>query len=70
MRRCVVLWGTSPRRVDDVRSTDELVAEIDRRLLASGEALEGDLIVILAGTPVGVPGTTNLLRLHRVGEVH
>lgn len=68
VRRAGLLWGVSGRRIANVKTTDAMVAEIDRRLLASGEAHEHDLLVIVAGTPVGNSGTTNLLRLHRVGE--
>ena len=37
-------------------------------LLASGRCVEGDLVVIVAGSPPGIPGSTNALRVHHIGD--
>ena len=37
-------------------------------LLAEGMAEEGDLVVIAAGSPPGIPGSTNAVRVHRIGD--
>ncbi len=47
-----------------------MVAELDKALIESGRLVKGDLVVIVAGSPPNVPGTTNLIRLHRVGDEH
>jgi pyruvate kinase len=49
-------------------TTDELIEEIDATLLKDGSVQAGDVLVIIAGAPMWVTGTTNLLKLHRVGE--
>ena len=44
-----------------------VIAE-DEALLAIGRVKEGDLVVIIAGSPPGIPGSTNALRIHRMGD--
>ncbi len=61
-------WGIETLQTEDVRSTDEMVLQIDEVLLASGRVQEGDFVVITAGTPYGIPGSTNALRIHRAGD--
>jgi pyruvate kinase len=51
----------------DVSSTDEMLAQMDRVLIEGGFLKKGELVVFLAGQPVGRPGTTNLMKLHTVG---
>ena len=51
----------------DVSSTDEMLAQMDRVLTEGGYLQKGQLVVFLAGQPVGRPGTTNMMKLHRVG---
>ena len=48
---------------------DRLIERLDRRLAAEGLAASGDPVVIVCGAPLDVGGRTNLLKLHRVGEV-
>jgi pyruvate kinase len=45
-----------------------MVKQIDSVLLESKRAVVGDLIVIVAGSPPGIPGSTNAMRLHCVGD--
>ena len=47
---------------------DAMVAAVQDALLASGRRRVGELVVIVAGSPPGVPGGTNLLRVHRLGD--
>jgi pyruvate kinase len=56
------------RVIRKVESTDELVDQIEAALLVDGTVGAGDVIVIISGAPMWVRGTTNLLKLHRVGE--
>ena len=51
-----------------VEHTDEMVRQVDEQLLNTGRVKEGDLVVIIAGSPPGIPGSTNALRIHRMGD--
>ena len=68
-RRMNLFWGVHPVLGDAVANTDELMENAVKRSLEEGFIRNGDLVVITAGVPVGVPGTTNLLRVHVVGDV-
>ena len=61
-------WGVTPRLVRKVERTDEMIGEVEAALLGDGMVRTGDIIVIISGAPMWVAGTTNLLKLHRVGE--
>ena len=47
---------------------EEGSGQVDEQLLQIGRASEGDLVVIVAGSPPGIPGSTNALRIHRMGD--
>jgi pyruvate kinase len=66
-RRLSVNYGVIPVLAPDVSSTDEMLSQMDRVLTEGGHLQKGQLVVFLAGQPVGRPGTTNLMKLHRVG---
>ena len=59
--------GVTPMLAPDVSSTDEMLAQMDRVMIEGGYLQRGELVVFLAGQPVGRQGTTNLMKLHRVG---
>ncbi len=61
-------WGVETYRTGEVEHTDEMVRQVDENLLRSGRVAEGDLVVIVAGSPPGIPGSTNALRVHRMGD--
>ncbi|TQJ01205.1 pyruvate kinase [Amycolatopsis cihanbeyliensis] len=61
-------WGTATRIVPAVDSTDQMVRQVDHAMLEMGRHQEGDLVVIVAGSPPGTVGSTNLIRVHRLGE--
>lgn len=67
LRQLSLIWGVTPYLVGLVHHTDEMVDQVDRDLLAHGLAQEGELVVIVAGVPPGIPGTTNGMRVHKVG---
>ncbi len=67
-RRCNLYWGVSPLLIEEAHSTDEMVANVDRHVQAAGLARRDEPTIIVAGTPVGVRGTTNLIKVHRVGQ--
>jgi pyruvate kinase len=61
-------WGVEALTGPMVQSTDEMVDQVDEQLLKLGRCEKGDLVVITAGSPPGVPGSTNLVRVHHIGE--
>jgi len=67
-RRLALSWGVSSRLIRKVETTDEMVEEIESALLRDGSVRINDVIVIISGAPMWVTGTTNLLKLHRIGE--
>lgn len=67
-RRLALLWGVLPRRIGRTRDIDHLSAQAERRLLEEKLVRKGDLVGLVAGTPFMVAGSTNLLKLHRIGS--
>lgn len=67
LRRLSLIWGVTAYLVGVVHHTDEMVDLVDRDLIARGYAKEEELVVIVAGVPPGIPGTTNGMRVHKVG---
>jgi pyruvate kinase len=61
-------WGVETFLGEPVEHTDEMVRQVDEALLKIGRVVEGDLVVIIAGSPPGIPGSTNALRIHRMGD--
>lgn len=61
-------WGTETFIVPTVDSTDEMIHQVDVALLSMGRYQKGDLVVIVAGSPPGTVGSTNLIHVHRIGE--
>ena len=66
-RRMALYWGVLPRRIGDVHSVEDLSRIAEERLLEEKLVRRGDVIGIVAGTPFGVGGTTNLMKFHVVG---
>jgi pyruvate kinase len=63
-----LVWGVETFLVDTVEHTDEMVMLVDQTLIADGRCQEGDLVVIAAGSPPGIPGSLNAMRVHRIGD--
>ena len=61
-------WGIETFKVSPVQHTDEMVRQVDEALLKIGRVRRGDLVVIIAGSPPSIPGSTNALRVHRIGD--
>jgi pyruvate kinase len=66
--RMALDWGVEPELTPMVKHTDEMVMQADSLLLKSKRCKEGELVVIVAGSPPGIPGSTNAMRVHRVGD--
>ncbi len=62
-------WGVECFVVEHVQTTDAMVELVDREMLKRSEYAKGDTVIITAGSPPGVPGTTNLVRVHHLGDL-
>jgi pyruvate kinase len=60
-------WGAEAFIVPFVHHTDEMVKQVDRALLDLNRCDRGDVVVIIAGSPPGAAGSTNAMRVHRIG---
>ena len=61
-------WGIESMITPMVSHTDEMVKQVDALLVESGRGVIGDNIMIVAGSPPGIPGSTNAMRVHRIGD--
>jgi pyruvate kinase len=62
-------WGVETLHMPLVRHTDEMFRQVDQLMLELERAKPGDLVVIVAGSPPGLPGSTNTMRVHRLGSL-
>lgn len=69
LRKMALVWGVQPLLVGRTEDTDNMISAAVEVSLAAGLVKAGDLVVITAGVPVGVQGTTNLIKVHTVGEI-
>jgi len=67
-RLLALRWGVIPLLTRPCRSVQEMFVEGSRAAQETGLARDGDLAVVVAGMPIGIPGTTNLLRVMRIPE--
>ena len=65
-RRIAFYWGVETRIMEPVRNSDIMCEMVSNQLLADGLAKAGDRIVLVFGSPLGVPGQTNSIRLHQI----
>ena len=61
-------WGAEVFLVPPVETTDDMMRELDKALLSMPEYHSGDMMVVVAGTPPGFEGNTNLIHVHLLGE--
>jgi pyruvate kinase len=66
-RRMALIWGVMPRHIPNVQKIDGLAAIAEKRLLQERLVRKGDVIGIIAGTPMGIRGTTNFMKFHVIG---
>lgn len=66
--RLALVWGSQTFLVPKVDHTDGMFDQVDQTVLAEGLCKPGDEVVVVAGTPPGVSGSTNTLRVHKVGS--
>jgi pyruvate kinase len=65
-RRLALIWGVRPMETRDTHNIDNLAKICERKLMAERLVRKGDVIGIVAGTPMGVRGTTNFMKFHVV----
>lgn len=68
MRKLALTWGVYPVKSKNVETTDDIINMAVQSVVEQGYARQGDLIVITAGVPVGEAGSTNLIKVHTIGE--
>lgn len=61
-------WGVESMIMPMVSHTDEMVKQVDTLLVESGRGEVGENVMIVAGSPPGIPGSTNAMRVHRIGD--
>ena len=69
MRRLALTWGVCPIKSALAGNTDEVIEKSIEASIENGYVKNGELVVITAGVPVGVSGTTNLIKVHVISEV-
>ncbi|GBF11772.1 pyruvate kinase [Tepidibacillus sp. HK-1] len=69
MNKLSVSWGVYPILGQQIRTTDEMITHAVDGALNAGAINQGDLVIITAGVPVGKTGTTNLIKVHLVGDI-
>ncbi len=62
-------WGVCPMMAEEAETTDEIFENSVNSAVAEGMIQNGDLVVITGGMPVGVSGTTNMIKIHIVGDI-
>lgn len=67
-RRLALTWGIRATLVDTVKHTDLMYVQVDNYLLGNKLAEVGDKVVVISGSPPGIVGSTNDLRVHKVGD--
>lgn len=68
-RKLSIVWGVYPILTEKKESADDIINVSVEKALNSGFVKKGDLIVIAAGVPVGFTGTTNMIKVHIVGDI-
>jgi pyruvate kinase len=66
-RRMALIWGVLPRSIPDVHKIDGLAMVAEKRLVEENLVRKGDVIGVVAGTPMGVRGSTNFMKFHVIG---
>jgi pyruvate kinase len=67
-RRMALWWGVTSRSIVDIKKIDGLAAIAEKRLMEERLVRKGDVIGIVAGTPMGIRGTTNFMKFHVIGR--
>lgn len=68
-RQLSIVWGVYPIVIQEAKETDELIERAIVGALSEEYVKEGDLTVVTAGIPLGVSGTSNLIKVHVIGDI-
>jgi len=68
-RKLSINWGVYPLLASKMESTDEVINLSVEQAIQSGYVKKGELVVIVAGIPIGYAGTTNMIKVHIAGDV-
>jgi len=68
VRQLSLYWGVQPHFVKQLKSTDELIREVERLLIQFGYAKRGHRVIIVASLPPSISGKTNFMKIHNIGE--
>lgn len=68
LRKMNLYWGVTPRLMQPLQNTDDMVFEVEKALLNERFVKNGDLIVIIACSPLSLRGKTNLMKIHEIGS--
>ena len=63
-------WGAETFLVEDVSNTDKMIHSLDEALLSMDEYNYDDMMVVVAGSPPGIAGNTNMIQVHLLGQEH
>ncbi|QNP92887.1 MULTISPECIES: pyruvate kinase [Corynebacterium] len=66
-RQLALTWGVETFHTPDVKSTDQMIETVDKMLLAQSEYKRDDMMVVVAGSPPGIQGNTNMIQVHLLG---
>ena len=66
--RLGLVWGVKPVMTGEVATSDEMMHACIEATLRVGAAKDGDVVVVTGGVPVNIPGSTNFLKVHRIGQ--
>ena len=69
VRKMKLIWGVYPIKCDKTNNIEEMIMEAISKSSTFNLIREGDLVVITAGVPIGTTGTTNMIRVHLVGNI-
>ena len=67
VRRISLYWGVQAIKIKEIESTDKMISSAEKATVEQKLLKKGDLVIITAGVPIGVPGTTNLIKVHTIG---
>lgn len=67
-RRLALTWGIKPILIERVEHTDLMYVQVDKYMLNNNVAEEHDKVVVISGSPPGIVGSTNDLRVHQIGD--
>lgn len=67
LHQMALLWGVVPKLIHPIMNTEQLVREAEKILITEKLICKGNVVIFLLGSPLHVPGTTNLMKIHTVG---